>query len=230
MRSLGDLRRIIGAMPRPAFLGIAVLIVTGILFLLSFFLLGGARDRAQADTRRVQMDIDTAIKAIAQSKQDQEYVAANSARYEELLKSDKLVPHTRRAALSALRDAASPYGLEDALGYTFSAGNSLDAAQSQPTSGSWRVNVETISLTVAAPTDGSVYRLIDDLNHSFPGSVALESITLSRANVVNESALVQVSAGTSQLVTAEAILSWRTAQKEEAAANAKSGAASGAKP
>jgi hypothetical protein len=217
MRSITDLRRVLAGIPRPALLGISVIIVTGTLFVLSFFLLGGARDNALAEGRRLQGQIDGTIKAISQSKQDQEYVEKHSARYDELMKSDKLVPHTRRAALAALSDAAAPHGLQDSLSYTFSAASasSLESAQSQPTSGAYRVSVETVSLKIAAPMDGAIYRFLDDINHAFPGAVALESLILTRVPEVNEGALAQVASGSARLVTGDVVLSWRIAQKEE---------------
>lgn len=216
MRSLKDLRRIIDGMPRTAFLGIAVLFVTGVLFTLSVLLLGGARDDALAEGVRLQSEITTITTSITRSRQDQEYLADNGARYEELLKSDKLIPHTRRAALAALRDAAAPHGLEDSLSFTFtSAAGSATAAQSQPTSGAYRVSVESIVLKVGAPVDGAVFRMVDDVNRTFPGSVVLESMSLSRPDIVNETELSAISRGESNLVSGEVVLSWRTAQKEE---------------
>lgn len=216
MRSLKDLRRILDGMPRPAFLGISVLLATGILFALSVLLLGGARDRSLAEGARLQSEITTITTSITRSRQDQEYIAANSARYEELMKSDKLIPHTRRAALNALREAATPHGLENSLSFTFnSAAGSTTSAQSQPTSGAYRVSVESILLKVSAPVDGAVFRMVDDVNRTFPGSVVLESMNLARAPMVNETELAAISRGDSSLVSGEVVLSWRTAQKEE---------------
>ena len=111
------------------------------------------------------------------------------------LKSDKLIPHTRRAALTALRDAAAPHGLEDSLSFTFTSASGTTAAQSQPTSGDYRVSVESIVLKIAAPLDGAVFRMLDDVNRTFPGSVVLESMTLSREPSVNETQLAAISAG-----------------------------------
>lgn len=215
MKSFKDLRRIIDSMPRPAFLGIVTLAATGVLFAVSVLLLGGARDDALAAGTLMQNEITTITTSITRSRQDQEYVNANVARYEELLKSDKLIPHTRRAALTALRDAAAPHGLEDSLSFTFTSASGTTAAQSQPTSGDYRVSVESIVLKIAAPLDGAVFRMLDDVNRTFPGSVVLESMTLSREPSVNETQLAAISAGQSSLVSGEVILSWRTAQKEE---------------
>jgi hypothetical protein len=229
MRSLKDLRRIFESIPRPAFLGIVALVVTGVLFALSVLLLGGARDDAQARGRQLNNDISTITNAITQAKIDREYVEKNSARYEELIKSDKLIPHTRRAALSALRDAAKPHGLEDALSFTFSAAASLDTAQRQPASGAYRLSVETIALKIEAPLDGPIYRFLDDVTNSFPGALSLESLALTRVANVNETELSQVAAGHGKLVTGDVVLSWRTAQKQEedAAAAAKAKPAAG---
>jgi hypothetical protein len=216
MRSLKDLRRVIDAIPRPAFLGIVVLFVTAALFAMSFFMLGGARDSAVAEGKRLQNEITKITSAITRSRNDQEYLDVHLARYEELIKSDKLIPHTRRAALTALRAAAEPHGLADSLNFTFTAGTgSVAAAQSQPTSGAYKVSVETIALKIAAPLDGAIFRLIDDVNRTFPGSVVLESMTLERPLEVNEAALSDIGRGSSSLVTGEVTLSWRTAQKEE---------------
>ncbi|MGE3474404.1 MAG: hypothetical protein AB7H70_01220 [Rhodospirillaceae bacterium] len=223
MRSLKDIRRIIESIPRPALKGIGVLLVTAALFALSFVFLGGARDNALAEGRRLNNEITTITKSITQTRQDIEYVEQNKDRYETLIKSDKLIPHTRRAALAALRDAAVPHGLENALNFTFGASNaaSLEAATSQPASGAYRVNVEAITLKISAPLDGPIYRFIDDVAMSFPGSLSLESLSLSRAPEVNESLLSEVSLGNGGLVTGDVLFSWRTAQKEEEKGAAK---------
>lgn len=217
MRSLKDIRRVIESMPRPAFIGITVLLVTAFASVLSVFFLGGARDDAVAEGIRLDNDISTITKSITQTKLDLEFVEKNKDRYEALLKSDKLIPHTRRAAIAALRDAAIPLGLENSLNFGFSAAgaDSLQAATSQPTSGAYRVNVEAVTLKIEAPLDGSVYRFIDDVTTTFPGSLALESLKLSRAAEVNEGALSAISQGKGNLVSGEVLLSWRTAQKEE---------------
>ncbi len=227
MRSLKDFRRIIESIPRPAFMGIVTLLVTGVLFALSVVFLGGARDDAFAEGVRLNNEISTITRSITQTKQDVDFVAENKDRYEALMKSDKLIPHTRRAALGALRDAAMPHGLENALTFTFSAANAnaLDAATSQPTSGAYKVNVESVNLKVTAPFDGSIYRFLDDVTTTFPGSLALESLKLSRAPEVNERELAAISQGNGSLVNGEILLSWRTAQKEEEKAGAKPGAA-----
>lgn len=223
MKSMKDVRRILESIPRQALQGICVLLGTGVLFILSAIFLGGARDDALMEGRRINDEITRITKSITQATQDVEYVEQNKDRYETLMKSDKLVPHTRRAALTAMREAAAPHGLENSLNFTFSAANasSLESASSQPTSGAYRVNVETITLTVSAPYDGAIYRFLDDVTTTFPGSLALESLKLSRAAEVNESELSQISQGTGRLVTGDIVLSWRTAQKEEE----KSGAA-----
>ncbi|MCC6914375.1 MAG: hypothetical protein IT566_11790 [Rhodospirillaceae bacterium] len=217
MRSLKDIRRIIESIPRQAFLGICVLLGTAVLFVLSMVFLGGARDDALIEGRRINDEISTITKSITQKRVDREYVEQNTERYEALMKSDKLVPHTRRAALTAMREAATPHGLENSLNFTFSAANasSLESAASQPTSGAYRVNVETITLSVSAPYDGAIYRFLDDVTTTFPGAVALESLKLTRATEVNESELFQISAGAGKLVVGDIVLSWRTAQKEE---------------
>lgn len=227
MRSLKDIRRIIENIPRAAFRGIIVLLVTGVLFALSVVFLGGARDDALAAGRQLNNDITTITKSISQVRQDIEYVEQNKDRYEALMKSDKLIPHTRRAGVAALRDAALPHGLENSLTFTFSAASagSLESAVSQPTSGAYRVNVEAVQLKVEAPFDGSIYRFLDDVTTNFPGSVALESLKLSRRADVNESALMAISQGRGNLVTGEILLSWRTAQKEEEKNAANAGAA-----
>lgn len=217
MNSLKDIRRIIENIPRTAFRGIVALAVTAVLFTLSVVLLGGARDDALLEGRGLNDEITTITKSITQVRQDIEYVEKNKDRYEALMKSDRLIPHTRRAALAALRDAAMPHGLENSLNFTFGAVSaaSLESAASQPVGGAYRVNVETITLQVSAPLDGAVYRFLDDVTTTFPGSVSLETLNLTRAAEVNEGALTAISKGNGGLVTGEILLTWRTAQKEE---------------
>jgi len=166
--------------------------------------LGGARDDALAEESRLQNEIARITTAVTQSKADIAYVNENREVYEDLLKSDRLVPHTRRSAIVDLETKARTSGLT-ALNYSINAVsvNSPRAAANQQASGAYSVSMEEISLKVGAPLDGSIYRFIDAISASFPGSAIVHTISLARGPAFTSG------------VQGEIGVSWRTAQAEE---------------
>ena len=210
--------RFINDTPRPVLISIAVLLAGLVLFAILVPVLGGARDDAFAANSQLANEIERIKKSVTQSKTDQEYVANNSAAYEELLKGDRLVPHTRRAATVELENAARANGFTT-LNYSIGAvsANSRKAVENQPTSDAYRVSVETITLNVGAPIDGAIYQFMAAINETFPGSAVIDTFSIKRAEVVDAKALSAVSRGgkDAQLVDGEISISWRTAQAKE---------------
>ena len=190
-------------LPKHVLISLAVIIATAVIYGILLPTLGGARDEAFADNIKLGSEITRINGVIKQSTADKEYVVENQAQFEALLKSDRLIPHTRRAAIAQLEDAAHVNGLTT-MSYDIGlvAANSLAAAASQPTGGetAYRVSVEEIILKIAAPLDGAIYRFLADISDSFPGAAIIQSAALARSG---------------QTVQGEIKLSWRTAQALE---------------
>jgi hypothetical protein len=211
------MKRILADIPRPVLISIAVMAVVLALFGVLTPVLGGARDGSFAENRRLQDDINRAKRDFVQVGTDADFVKENQLKFEELLQNGRLVPHTRRAAVVVLNEVAKANGLT-ALEYSFAAATaaSPSAALSQPDNKAFRVSVEDIELRVGAPTDGPIYRFIAAIDKSFPGSVVLQSLTLSRAPTVTSGALALLSEGKDpKLVEGVLRVSWRTAQAQD---------------
>lgn len=213
------MKRIFGDIPRTVIVSVGVLACSGLLFLaLNFTLIAVLRGAIEENTRLTQ-SIEQAKNRTSTAQADIKYVGANQAKYEELLKSDRLVPHTRRVAVLELQRVARAHGFTQ-LTYQFSdvGQNSVTAAASQPVTGAYRLSVEEIELAVGTPVDGAVYRFIADITDRFPGSAVVQEVTLQRAPSVTSDALNAVSSGAdSGLVKGEIKMVWRTAQANEKA-------------
>jgi hypothetical protein len=211
------MNRLLNLAPKPVLISAAVLVFAALMFAILVPVLGGARDDAVALGQKLASDISGARTKVATLIADQQYVAEHLEEYEALLASDKLVPHTRRAAVVALTQAATAHGVTG-LNYSFVAADALSraAVASQSSSGGYTVAVETIDLKIDAPLDGPVYRFLADIMETFPGFLTVNSLTLARAPEISGAALAAVSAGApSELVTGEISLSWRTAQADK---------------
>ncbi|MGE0282891.1 MAG: hypothetical protein AB7E79_03720 [Rhodospirillaceae bacterium] len=217
------MRRLLTLAPRRVLISAAIIIFVLVMFAVLVPLLGGARDGAVARGEQLTSNITAAQGKLTELSGDQEYVQEHRAEYEALIDSDKLVPHTRRAAVVNLTESATANGLS-ALSYNFTAApaTSLAAVSSQSVAGGYTVAVESIELEVGAPLDGPIYRFISDIMQSFPGSLVIESMTLSRTPEISAAALAAVSAGRdAQIVEGTLSLSWRTAQADKSAAAAE---------
>ncbi len=198
IRTLRDL-------PKKVLMSLAVIGGALAIFALSVPLLGGARDDALAQNARLKGEVARVNTAITQSKADQDYIKEHAARYDELLKSDRLVPHTRRVAVLELENKARAFGLTG-MSYSVDAAagtNALQSAASQPTSGAYVLSIQDIKLAVKAPLDGSIYRFVDGLTASFPGAAVVREATLARGLTPRD--------GVDGII----VLSWRTAQAQE---------------
>jgi hypothetical protein len=204
--------RVLTSLPRPVLISAATLAGVLAVFAILLPVLGGARDGAFAEHNRLNGEIARVNTAISQAKSDIEFVAANKEKFEALLESDRLIPHTRRAATMELESTARLNGVTS-LSYNIAAAaapTSAKAVSSQPTSGAYRVSVEDIAMKVAAPLDGSIYRFMTDLTDQFPGSAVVQSFSLSRGA---KSGFGDLSSQDS--VAGDIEVSWRTAQAEE---------------
>lgn len=211
------MKRLLSEIPRHVLLSVGVIVGAGAIFAVLLFVLGGARDAAVADNARLTSEIQRTQTAIAQAQGDHDYVRTNQAKYEDLLKSDRLVPHSRRAAVVELQRIAQRRGLTS-LGYSFSAAasNSLQSVSAQPATAAYRLSVEDVLLKVGAPVDGAIYGFVSDISQAFPGAAVVELVTLKRAPRITDQALAALAEGRdSGLVSGEIKLSWRTAQAQE---------------
>ncbi len=212
------MKNILVDIPRTVLISSAAIVVSIVLYGILSLTLSTARDSAIVEHSSLTQQISNAEISLTQSFEDQRYVLENQARFEELMQSDRLVPHTRRAAIEELSRLANERGLTN-LNYTFeSAGEASPvAASSQPASGAYKVSLEQLEMNVGAPFDGPIYGFIHDLTNSFPGSAVVQSLTLARARQVTDLALRDVSEGrNSRLVEGTIQVSWRTAQAENA--------------
>ncbi len=196
--------RLLTTLPRPVLISSTVIVTVGVLFAILVPLLGGARDDAFGENARLTGEIQRANVSINQARTDITYIKDNQEKYEALLKSDRLVPHTRRTAVVELQNAARATGLTS---FTYSIGkvssNSLRSATGQPSSGDYEVSLEEIGLVVKAPYDGSIYRFIDSLTQNFPGAAVVYGFNLTRGLTVSDGVEGQIN------------VTWRTAQAKD---------------
>jgi len=192
-------------LPKKVLTALGVIVGALVIFGLSVSLLGVARDDANIENSRLKSEIARVNSAITTAKVDQEYVTQNTPRYEQLLKGERLVPHTRRVAVLALEEKARAFGLSG-MNYSVeaaAASNSLQAAAGQPTSGAYVLSLQDIKIDIKAPLDGAIYRFVDDIASTFPGAAVVRDTVLSRGATAKDG------------VTGLIILSWRTAQAQE---------------
>ncbi len=203
--------------PRKVMMSLGVLALGLVLWGVQVPLLGGAREDADTNATRLRSEIDQTRKDLAQAGADMKYLEEHQEQFESLLKSDRLVPHTRRAAVAELQKIAVQNGITG-LEYIFNAApaTSANAAQSQPTSGAYRVSVEQIELKVSAPTDGAIYRFLEDIKDSFPGSAVAQIVQLERPPTLTPAMMTALSKGEdAKIVTGDISVLWRTAEAEE---------------
>jgi hypothetical protein len=205
------------ALPKKVMISIGVIGTSIILFAVLYFTLGAATEQAELDVTRLKGEISGAQTKVRQSKENYDFVLANQDRFEVLMRSDKLIPHTRRTAVRQMQALALEFGLT-ALNYNFQAagGQAPDAVSNQPKTGDYKVYVETIDLTLGSPLDQNMYSFIAALHDDFPGSMVLAEFEFSRAPALSNDALNLVSRGEdSKLVQGKIKYSWRTAQKQD---------------
>lgn len=218
---LPDVRIKIPDLPRKVLIAVSVLAASGILYGILLSVLGGALGAAVAENQRIKRAIEQATRDVATINTDFAFVTENSEYFEKLIKSDRLVPHTRRDALRQLQSLAQEHGLT-ALTADFDvaigalAGPAQAPAQGQPQAqaGAYRVNVETIRIKLGSPLDGQIYGFAADLRRNFPGSAVLMSLKLTRPPKVTPDMLQQINRK-GVIVTGDMELLWRTALANE---------------
>lgn len=209
------MNRIIANTPRNVLISLAVIFGAFVVFGAAFVLIGGGLERAIAQNAQLRADIEQGQTGILRARDDYDYVQANLEKYEALIKSDRLVPHTRRAAVVELQRLAQQRGLTT-MNFTFDA-VAADAAQAsqQPANAPYRLSVEYVELKVGAPLDGVVYGFISDITEQFPGAAIVDSFSLTRGEIT-DAALTAMSEGReSGLATGTIGFLWRTAQAQE---------------
>ncbi len=217
-------------LPKPVAVAAAVIAASLVLFGILLPVLGGAADDAVIANGRLTNDIAQATKDLKEASDDYRYVTDNLAKFEALLQSDRLVPHTRRAAVRQMTTLAVQHGLTT-LNYDFvmAGDKSLAAVTSQVQAKStnsqeiaYRVNVESVDLKLGAPLDGLIYSFLVDLSRDFPGAAVIQSITLERAPKVTDEILQLLAQGQDAgLVKGDVKILWRTAQAIEPAKAAR---------
>lgn len=203
--------------PKPVKLSLLAMLGSLALFIVLYLTLGSGSDAAQSEVQRLKAEFQSTQKNLNQSKEDIAFVTANQKRFEALMSSDKLIPHTRRTAIRQLQALALEFGLSD-LNYNFQAAGTAapEAVSSQPKSDLYRVSVESIELSVGAPVDQAIYSFIAAVNDDFPGSLVLSDLELERAPLISNEALNLVSRGKdSGLVKGKLKYLWRTAQQNK---------------
>jgi type II secretory pathway pseudopilin PulG len=203
--------------PRHVTIAAVVLAVSGVLFGTLLPTLGASLDQAIVQNKKLQSDIAQAGKVGNQARADYKFATENREKFEAVLQSDRLIPHTNRDAAQKLQTTAVQDGVT-ALTWQFGAVAALSAASvtSQVKQSGYRVDVQSIGLHIGAPLDGQIYRFIADLDRGFPGSVVLASVSLARPEKLTNDAINGIGrVGTPGLVTGEISLLWRTAQAND---------------
>lgn len=203
--------------PKKVAVSLAVVLSSGLSYVLLLLTLGEAADAATADVARLRNQVATTKTRIETAKDDISFIASNKGRFDALMASDKLIPHTRRTAIRQMQTLALEFGLTT-LNYNFQAAGTqgAEAVSSQPKSGDYKLYVENIELTVGAALDRDIFAFLAALNDDFPGSVVILNLEMSRAPLVSAEALNAVSRGEdSKLVEGKLRVTWRTAQRQD---------------
>lgn len=203
--------------PKPVLISAAVAVVSLVGLVLSIIFVGGALSDGEALNIRLKNEQGEIGKKLGTSSTDYKFSVDNREKFEAILASEKLVPHTRANAAQQFEALARARGIES-LNYGFAAAaeQSLSAVKSQPTTGGYKVSVENVDLKVGASLDSPVYGFLMDLSDDFPGAVVIQSFTMKREPTITDTAIDRLSHGLSSgLVTAEVKLLWRTAQAVE---------------
>jgi hypothetical protein len=204
-------------LPRRVAIALGIIIGSGALYGALLFTLGTAVIDATIANGRLKAEIADARQKSSTAQSDFDMVAANKEKFEQLMQSEKLIPHTRRDAARQLQAVALQHGISS-LNYDFAvvADKAPAAVASQAKSDAYRVDVEGISLKIGSPLDGQIYNYVLDIQKDFPGTVILQSMDLSRAPQVTTSMLDRVSqAQDAGLVIGDVRLLWRTAQSKQ---------------
>jgi hypothetical protein len=197
-------------------IGVVVIAASTVWFAIFFPLLGGYEERTRDENAQLTREISEAEKGATQSSEDEQFIRKNKELYDEIVHGDRLIPHTRRAAIHQLQDLALQRGLSS-LSYTFTpiAETSAKGVTSQPKGDLYHVSVENIELKVAAPLDTQLFDFVLDMGEAFPGAAVVQSVDFMRPGTIDEQTLERVGSRDSGIVTGSVKLLWRTAQANE---------------
>jgi hypothetical protein len=198
-------------------ISLAVIGASLLLFIILLPTLGTATSDTEDAVRRLTSEVSQIRSNLNQSREDHDFVVANKDRFEALMNSDKLIPHTRRAAIRQMQAHAFEFGLTT-LNYNFQAAGAQtpQAVANQPKSDAFRVYVEQVELTVGSPLDQNLYSFVAAIHDDFPGSMVITGMELERLPSVSTEALNLVSRGQeSGLVKGKITYTWSTAQQSK---------------
>ena len=160
--------KLVADIPRTVLMSLGILAGSLVIYILLVSTLGSALDSAISQHDSLNRQISNARGSLSQSEEDQRFILDNQEYFEELMNSDRLIPHTRRAAITELQRAATDNGLSN-LTYSFQAVGdaSAESVGVQPATGAYKVSLEQLEMRVGAPFDGPIYKFLNDLTESF---------------------------------------------------------------
>jgi hypothetical protein len=208
------LKTLADSMPRKVMISCFVLAGTLLMTLILVPTVGGLHGDILDTNTHLKTSIKKLSDNLATAKDDHQFLVDNHERYDALISSDRLIPHTRTVAMTQMQKLAIVRGLTT-LNYNFK----LQGEGGQSTEkvmGGYRLHSEVVELKIGAPLDTQIYDFVTDLGESFPGAAVVEEVKLERAPALTTEALNAVSSGQeSGLVKGEMTFAWRTAQAQE---------------
>ena len=200
--------------PRRVAVSVAVLAGSAVAIAILYPTLGLSHDAALERVTALTGEAQSTESKAIQAATDYDFVIGGKERYEKLIAGDKLVPHARRDAVAQMQTLGREFGLST-VNYSFKGSNSQSptAQTAQPRTGDYRVNIESIEISIAAPFDGMIYGFIAAMLEDFPGAIVVDKFELGRQTDITAEALNAVARGQSQLVGGKLDVTWRTAQR-----------------
>ena len=204
-------------LPRSVQVALSILVVALIGFILTQLFLVSRVEALRAENQSLNSQLRQ-IRADSQRlRTDSEFVQTELERYERVLSSDLLIPHTRRSVLRVIEEYALSSGLTQ-LDYEFTSVDTTrsDSISRQVAESEYRVNVETINLTAGALLDRPLFLFVEEVLSDLPGSAILQSLEVSREETLSTDLLNRIAADpTTDVVNANIVFQWRTAQAKE---------------
>lgn len=200
-------------LPMPVLISLGVIIVFLGLFAGLYGYVHGQLEQTRTNEQQLTADLNSTRGAIDQARVDYDFVNENATRYEKVLESDEIIPHTRRAAIRQLQQTALDAGLTG-LTYGFKPAEAgAGGVRGRDVFGNYRLSIEDVDLSINAHYDGQVYDFIERLVEDVPGAAVVSTLDMHRAERISFDMLNSISRGLpSGLVMAEMTFSWRTAQ------------------
>jgi len=205
---------VIKNLPRSVFIACVILLIASVGALLTQIFLVQRVNELRSENNRLERQINSVQTDASTAARNRTYVLNETERYETVLASDLLIPHTRRSVLRMIEEYGLAAGLTR-LQYNFEAvgGERLDAVSRQVQDAEYTVNVELVSLDVGALLDRSIFLFAEELITDIPGTAVLRSITLERPSRIDTRVLNSVAESQTPVVVQGQIeFEWRTAQ------------------